>query len=104
MLPLENLHDFAALRREVASRFGSRVQLREGIGAVSAIGAGINSSFANVRRACAALGRAGAVPLGIATSGFRISLLLEEGQLQEAVRALHSELVSEGEPVDDGRA
>jgi aspartate kinase len=104
VLSLENLHDFAALRRDVASRFGARVQLREGVGAVSAIGAGINASFANVRRACAALARAGVVPLGISTSGFRVSLLLEEARLPDAVRALHTELVTEGDPVDDGRA
>jgi aspartate kinase len=104
VLPLENLHDYGALRRDVASRFGARVELREGVGAVSAIGAGINASFANVRRACAAVSRSGAVPLGISTSGFRISLLLEEGRLDEAVRALHRELVTEGDPVDDGRA
>ena len=104
VLALENLHDFAALRRDVAARFGARVQLREGMGAVSAIGAGINATFANVRRACAAVARTGAVPLGISTSGFRISLLLEESRLPEAVRALHRELVTEGDPVDDNRA
>jgi aspartate kinase len=104
VLALENLHDFPGLRRDVESRFGARVQLREGVGAVSAIGAGINASFANVRRACAALARAGIAPLGVSTSGFRISLLLEGSRLGEAARALHAELVSEAEPVDDGRA
>jgi aspartate kinase len=104
VLSLENLHDYGALRRDAAARFGARVELREGVGAASAIGAGINASFANVRRACAAVSRSGAEPLGISTSGFRISLLLEEGRLPEAVRALHRELVTEGDPVDDGRA
>ena len=95
VLSLENLHDFAALRRDLAARFGARVQLREGVGAVSAIGAGINASFANVRRALRARSRAsGAVPLGISTSGFRISLLLEEepsarGRARAAPRAGH---------------
>ena len=104
VLSLENLHDFAALRRDLSERFGARVQLREGMGAVSAIGAGINASFVNVRRACAALARIGTVPLGISTSGFRISLLLENEQLEDAVRALHQELVTDGDPVDDGRS
>jgi aspartate kinase len=103
VLSLENLHDYPALRRDVVARFGGRVQLREGVGAVSAIGAGINASFVNLRRACQAVERIGAVPLGLSTSGFRISLLLEERHLTEAVRALHRELVTEGEPVDDGR-
>jgi aspartate kinase len=104
VLSLENLHDFPALRREVEARFGARVRLREGIGAVSAIGAGINASFVNVRRACDVVSALGATPLGLSTSGFRISVLLEDRYLKDAVRALHRELVTEGEPVDDGRA
>jgi aspartate kinase len=100
VLSLENIHDFGPLRRAIADRFGGRVQLREGVGAVSAIGAGINASFANVRRACEIVRQLGAQPLALSTSGFRISLLLEQQQLAEAVRALHRELVTEGEPVD----
>ena len=104
VLSLENVHDFGALRRAIEERFGPRVHVREGVGAVSAIGAGINATFTNLRRACAVVQRLGAEPLGISTSGFRISLLLEQQLLPEAVRALHRELVTEGEPVDDGRA
>ncbi len=104
VLSLENQHDFAGLRREIGARFGGRVQLREGVGAVSAIGAGINASFATLRRAYAVVAATGAVPLAISTSGFRVSLLLEERALEEAVRALHRELVAVGDPVEDGRS
>ncbi len=104
VLSLENLHDFPALRHDLAARFEGRVELREGVGAVSAIGAGINATFANLRCACAVVEGLGAAILGVSTSGFRISLLLEENVLREAVRALHDALVSEGEPVDDGRS
>ncbi len=104
VLSLENLHDFSALRRDLARRFEAAVTLREGIGAVSAIGAGINADFANLRRACQVVRGLGAVILGVSTSGFRISLLLEDRVLPDAVRALHAELVSEGVPVDDGRS
>jgi len=100
VLSLENIHDFGPLRRAMAERFGDRVQLREAIGAVSAIGAGINASFHNLRRACQVAQAAGAVPLGVSTSGFRISLLVEQALVADAVRALHRELVTEGEPVD----
>jgi aspartate kinase len=103
VLSLDNVHDFPALRRDLAARFESRVQLREGIGAVSAIGAGINASFANLRRACAVVSGLGATILGVSTSGFRISLLLQSDVLPEAVREIHRQLVTEGEPVDDGR-
>jgi len=104
VLSLENLHDFPALRRDLEGRFGERVQLREAVGAVSAIGAGINATFANLRRACDVVSRLGTPILGVSTSGFRISLLLDESSLREAVRALHDALVSEGELVDDGRS
>jgi hypothetical protein len=40
----------------------------------------------------------GAPLLGISTSSFRITLLLDEGPVvQDAVRRLHQSLVSEGE-------
>jgi aspartate kinase len=104
VLSLENLHDFPALHGALNARYGDRVQLREGIGAVSAIGAGINATFASLRRACAAVAGTGTTILGVSTSGFRISLLVPEARLTAAVRALHEELVSEGEPVDDGQS
>jgi aspartate kinase len=100
VLSTENLHDFPALRRDLESTFAGRVHLRDGLGAVSAIGAGINASFQNLRRAFDVLSKQGAPVLGVSTSSFRISLLVEEAKVPEAVRGLHAELVSEGEPVE----
>ncbi|HYU44025.1 MAG TPA: aspartate kinase [Vicinamibacteria bacterium] len=100
VLSLENLHDFPALRRDLEGAFAGRVQLRDGLGAVSAIGAGINASFHNLRRAYGVLSKQGATVLGVSTSSFRISLLVEEAKVPDAVRGLHAELVSEGEPVE----
>src|SRR5687768_13298545 len=51
VLSLENLHDFPTLREEIRTAFGDRVQLREAVGAASAIGAGINADFKNLRKA-----------------------------------------------------
>jgi aspartate kinase len=99
VLSLENIHDFPTLRREVESAFGGRVHLRDRLGAVSAIGAGINATFHNLRRAFGVLSRQGAPVLGVSTSSFRISLLMEEAKVADAVRGLHEELVTEGEPV-----
>jgi aspartate kinase len=97
-LSLENVHDFPALRRTLHDRLGAALRLREDIGAVSAIGAGINTSWSNLRRGLAVLAAQGARVLGVSTSSFRISFLLEEAHLSEAVRRLHHELVTEGEP------
>jgi aspartate kinase len=92
VLSLENLHDFAGVRDGLRGRFGGRVELREGVGAVSAIGAGINAGLGNVRRALEAAAALGEV-LGLSTSSFRISLLLDERHLPEAVRRLHAALL-----------
>jgi aspartate kinase len=102
VLSLENLHDWPDLRRALAGE--PRLELREGVGAVSAIGAGINASFRNLRRALARAAAERLTLLGVSTSGFRISLLLPEAELVPAVRALHDELVEQPEPVEDGTA
>lgn len=100
VLSLENIHDFPVLRRDLDSRFGTGIDVREGVGAVSAIGAGINATFTNLRKAHDAIARQGARVLGVSTSSFRISLLLEEAAVKDAVRNLHKELVTEGDVVD----
>jgi len=89
----ENLHEEARVRNTLATRFGERVQLVDGLGAVSAIGAGINASYANVRAGSDALRGAGAEPRGISTSSFRITWMVPRAQLENAVRALHSRFI-----------
>src|SRR5688572_5444109 len=51
----ENLHDESRLRDELDSRLGGRARLVDGLAAVSAIGAGINATYANVRSGSEAL-------------------------------------------------
>jgi aspartate kinase len=98
VLGLENLHDFPAARRGLESRFGSQLRLREGLGAVSAVGTGIGRSSRHLARALRALGGLGIC--GVTTSSFRISVLLPSEQTDEAARRLHAELV-ESVPVLD---
>jgi aspartate kinase len=93
VLSLENIHAFAELRQELTQTFGNELVLREGVGAVSAIGAGINATFANIKRFLAALSDLGVPLLGLSTSSFRISALVEERRVEDAVRRLHAELV-----------
>ncbi len=93
VLSRENLPDFDALVADLSTRFGDGLRIRDGLGAVSAIGAGINTSFANVRRIQAALATMGAEPIQLSTSSFRISVLLEARHLDDAVRAIHQELL-----------
>ncbi len=94
VLSVENVPDFARLRETLTRRFGSALQIREGVGAVSAIGAGINARYGNLRTALAVVAEADASLHGVSTSSFRISLLLDEAMLAPVVRALHERLVA----------
>ena len=95
VLSRENLHDEDRFRRGLAQRFGDSVRLLEAIGAVSAIGAGINTSYKNVRLGSAALAAAGIESCGLSTSSFRISWLLPDATVPDAVRALHRAFIEE---------
>ena len=90
---LENLHDWATVKGQLASRFSGGLQIREGIGAVSAIGAGINQTFANLKAAVDVARATGTALLGVSTSSFRISLLVDEERVRSLVGALHDRLV-----------
>jgi aspartate kinase len=94
VLSLENLHDFDALRADLQAHLPG-VSVREGVGAVSAIGAGINASFHNVREAVRLVSGPATSILGLATSRFRISLLVEEATIPEAVRRLHRGMIGD---------
>lgn len=87
VLSRENLPDEERLRRELAQRFGGSVKLVEKLGAVSAIGAGINTSYRNLRKGSEAIRDLGI--RGISTSSFRITWLLPDSAINAAVRALH---------------
>jgi aspartate kinase len=93
LISRENLHDEDRLRRDLAERFPADASLVDGLGAVSVIGAGINASYANVRRGTATLDQIGIESRGVATSSFRISWLIHSEQVDEAVRRLHQEFV-----------
>ncbi len=98
VISLENVHGFLALKDQIAARFGAHVAIREGVGAVSLIGAGINQTFQNWRRASRVVEGLGCPLWGASTSSFRISFLLPETHVDLAVRALHDELVAEARP------
>jgi aspartate kinase len=84
----ENLHDESRFRVRLAEAFGKDVSLLDGIGAVSAIGAGINTSYRNLRTGSSALA---AIPvIGLSTSSFRITWLMPLASVEDAVRALHA--------------
>ncbi len=89
----ENLHNEAKLQDVLTSHFGERVRVVDGLGAVSAIGTGINVSNAHVRAGFAALREAGIGSRGVSTSSFRITWMVPSDGVAAAVKALHARLI-----------
>jgi aspartate kinase len=89
----ENLHDEDRMRAHLETDLGARAKVIDGLGAVSAIGAGINQSYDNLRRGTRALQTAGFTPREIATSSFRITWFIERRAVDEAARLLHHALI-----------
>ena len=85
----ENLHNEEQVRRDIAAAFAATARLIDTLGAVSVVGAGINASYANVRRGTSALREAGIAPEAMATSSFRITWLVPRPQLNDSVKTLH---------------
>jgi aspartate kinase len=95
VLPRENLHEEARVRDAIARVFGDRVRIQDGLGALSVVGAGINASFANVRRGSAILA-ANRMPVqAVATSSFRITWMIDRARLDDGVRLLHRTFIEE---------
>ena len=95
VLSRENLHGESALRQAVdeyneRARPPEHLSIHDGLGAVSAIGAGINASYRNLLAGSASLGDAGISARALATSSFRITWLVDRARLDDAVRCLHT--------------
>ena len=97
----ENIHEEPPALREALARepFGGGVRLWETLGAVSAIGAGINTSYRNVLTGSDRLQKAGITMHGLATSSFRITWLVPNPQLHAAVRTLHAHYLQTAPPL-----
>jgi aspartate kinase len=95
----ENLHDEGQLRDALQTRLGGHAHLIDGLAAVSAIGAGINATYDNVRIGAATLNAVGIVPAGTATSSFRITWIVSDDRAKDAVRALHQHFIEQQRPL-----
>jgi aspartate kinase len=95
----DNLHDQDRVTLALKSQFGDRIELVDGLGAVSAIGAGINATYANIRTGLTALHEAGIAARGMSTSSFRITWMVPDDQVVAAVRALHACFIAVNAPL-----
>ncbi len=93
VVPLENVHAPAKLFEQLHARFPG-VDVREGFGAVSAVGVGISDDHRNLQRAFAALKAANIPVEGVHTSALRLSFLVPLAQVAEGMRALHAALIA----------
>jgi aspartate kinase len=93
-VPLQDLHGLEALKLELATRFGGRVVLREGLGTVTCVGVGLNADWSHLRRALAAAEGISAPVWAVHTSPLQLSLLVAQTQLDALTRRLHQEFVS----------
>jgi aspartate kinase len=89
----ENLHNEDRVRRDLTAAFGEAARLSDGLGALSVVGAGINATYANVRRGWRCLRHHGIAAQGLSTSSFRTTWLVDRGRLEEAVRLMHEEFI-----------
>ena len=99
VLSRENLHDEPRLRAALESKFGGHAKLVDGLAAVSAVGAGINASYSNVRTGTALLEQKGIAPAMMATSSFRITWMVPRDRTNEAVQALHHRFIESAQPL-----
>jgi aspartate kinase len=65
---------------------------------VSAIGAGINATYANVRAGLAVLRRAAILCSGISTSSFHITWMVPDADVDRASRALRALFIESRAP------
>ena len=95
----ENLHDEGTLREALQTRLGGHARLVDGLAALSAIGAGINATYDNVLAGSATLAGIGITAAGMATSSFRITWLVPDDRVKDAVRALHERYIEQQRPL-----
>ncbi|MGZ3458426.1 MAG: aspartate kinase [Archangium sp.] len=90
-VPLQDVHGLEALRRDVGARFGEAVTLREEVGTVTAVGAGLNADWSYLRRALGVAEELGARVHAVHTSPLQLTLLVDKPHLKPLTARLHRE-------------
>ena len=89
VISLTNVPHWKTVVERLHEVSGDELEVDDHLGALSLIGEGINLDNRNLLRALEVLEAEGIRPGGVATTGFRISLLVERPRLAEAKRACH---------------
>ncbi|WPB73751.1 aspartate kinase [Archangium violaceum] len=92
-VPLQDVHGLEALKRDVGARFGETVTLREEVGTVTAVGAGMNADWSYLRRALGVAEELGARVHAVHTSPLQLTLLVDKQHLKPLTARLHREFL-----------
>ncbi len=93
-----NLHNWQTVLETLRERAGDEVEIDEGLAAVSLIGEGINTDNSTLIATLNVLGERDVAVLGVATTSFRISCLVQDAGIEEAVRACHERWIEQPVP------
>ncbi|MBW2262691.1 MAG: aspartate kinase [Deltaproteobacteria bacterium] len=93
-----NLHNWPTVLEMLRERAGDEVEIDDGLAAVSLIGEGINNDNSTLIATLNLLGDRGVAVLGVATTSFRISCLVQESGIDEVVRACHERWIEQQVP------
>ena len=93
-VPLQDVHGLEVLKRDVGARFGEAVTLREEVGTVTAVGAGVNADWGYLRRALEVAEELGARVHAVHTSPLQLTLLVDKVHLKPLTARLHREFLA----------
>jgi aspartate kinase len=93
VVPLQDVHGLEALRAQVQARFGAAVALREDVGTVTCVGAGLNADWAYLRRALQAAEELKAHVHAVDTSPLQLTLAVDKEHLRPLTARLHREFL-----------
>ncbi len=89
-----DVYGWEKIRSGLEERFGDAIAFEEGLAAVSLIGEGLMRNNTTLLRTLALLERNGIRIAGVATTSFRISILVAEERLEDTVKLCHRRWIS----------
>ncbi|MBM7117681.1 aspartate kinase [Archangium primigenium] len=92
-LPSQDVHGPEALQRELGERFGQAVTWCGDVGAVTAVGAGLNADWSHLRRALGVAESLGARVHAVHTSPLQLTLLVDKQHLKSLTSGLHRDFL-----------
>lgn len=89
ILAKNNIHNWTSIKRELENEFGSSITIDETLAAVSVIGEGFSRDNRIVSETLKILSDAKISYNGLATTSFRLSLLVKKEEMEKTISLLH---------------